>query len=77
MSKNPLVSPDFEDRLSSDGTYLQDCCNIEICPARDIRNHGCLLGSNAPRCPLEEKKLRIKIYGTQNPALSKTLPEHH
>lgn len=58
MSNNPLISPDFEDRLDTDGTYLQDCCNIEICSARDIRNHGCLLGSSAPRCSHEEKQLR-------------------
>lgn len=36
MSNNSLISPDFEDRLDTDGTYLQDCCNIEICSARDI-----------------------------------------
>ena len=47
---NPLISPDFEDRLDIDGTYLQDCCNIKICSARDINRHGCLLGSAAPRC---------------------------
>lgn len=58
MSDNPLVSPDFEDRMDTDGTYLHDCCNINICSARDIRNHGCLLGSSGPRCTIEEKQLR-------------------
>lgn len=49
---------DYEDRLDTDGTYLQDCCNIKICSARDINKHGCLLGSAAPRCSYEEKQLR-------------------
>lgn len=55
---NPLISPDFEDRLDINGTYLQDCCNIKICSARDINRHGCLLGSAAPRCSYEEKQER-------------------
>ena len=59
MKKNPLISPDFFDRLDEDGTYLHDCHNIEICSARDIRNHGCLLGSSAPRCTVEEKQRRF------------------
>lgn len=58
MPKNPLISPDFQDRLDVDGTYLHDCYNIEICSARDIRNHGCLKGSTFPRCPIDEKQER-------------------
>lgn len=58
MDSHSWVSPDFKDRLDTDGTYLHDCCNIKICSARDIRNHGCLRGSSASRCSYEEKQRR-------------------
>lgn len=57
--RNPLVSPDFQDRIDTDGTYLHDCFNIGICSKRDIRNHGCLKGSTYRRCSLEEKQQRF------------------
>ena len=59
---NPLISSTFDDPVDDDGTYLYDCINISICPSRDLREHGCLLGSSAPRCPLEEKKRRRSVY---------------
>lgn len=58
MSIETWVSPDFEDRLDADGTYLHDCYNIKICSDSDIKSHGCLRGSLAPRCSYEEKQRR-------------------